>query len=240
MPLANPKHVRPPTKQAFVYHTLREAIMRCELEPSERLVIDDLARQLHVSAIPVREALQILQSEGLIVNVPHVGATVAPVSRESILEVFTMLEGLSIVATRLVAERAKRGELEVLEHHVAEMDAALIGGHLEEWASLNTAFHLTIAAMPGLPLLREMTERVLDRWHRVRRYYFSGVLIRRVDQAQGEHRAMVAAMRAQDYDRLLDVVHRHNQGALASYMNYVESNGRAPTVPGRSPVQEAS
>jgi DNA-binding GntR family transcriptional regulator len=227
MPLARPKTTRPPTKQAFVYQTLRDAIMRCELEPSERLVIDDLARQLHVSAIPVREALQNLQSEGLIVNVPHVGATVAPVTRESILEVFTMLEGLSIVATRLVAERARRSELEVLDHHVSEMDAALREGRAEDWASLNTTFHLTIAGLPGLPLLLEMTERVFDRWHRVRRYYFSGVLIRRMDQAQEEHRAMVAAMRDQDYERLLDVVHRHNQGALASYMNYMETNGRA-------------
>ena len=48
------------TKQEFVYRTLREAILRCELQPGERLVIDDLARRLNVSIIPVREALQLL------------------------------------------------------------------------------------------------------------------------------------------------------------------------------------
>ena len=46
-----------------------------------------------MSTIPVREALQLLQSEGLVVNVPHVGATVAPISRESVLEVFTITGG---------------------------------------------------------------------------------------------------------------------------------------------------
>ena len=97
--------MRPRTKQEFVYRTLRSAIMRCEIAPGERLVIDDLARKLEVSIIPVREALQLLQSEGLILNVPHVGATVAPITRESILDVFTLLEGLEIMATRLVAER---------------------------------------------------------------------------------------------------------------------------------------
>jgi DNA-binding FadR family transcriptional regulator len=51
-----------------------------------------------VSAIPVREALQLLQSEGLVTTVPHVGATVSPVSRESVAEVFTLMEGLEIVA----------------------------------------------------------------------------------------------------------------------------------------------
>ena len=65
MPLAaSNRDTRHRTKQEFVYRTLRAAIIRCELPPGERLVIDDLARQLAVSAIPVREALQLLQSEG--------------------------------------------------------------------------------------------------------------------------------------------------------------------------------
>ena len=61
------------TKQEFVYRTLRDAILRCELQPGERLVIDDLARRLNVSIIPVREALQLLQAESLVQVVPHVG-----------------------------------------------------------------------------------------------------------------------------------------------------------------------
>ena len=82
------------TKQEFVYRTLRDAILRCELQPGERLVIDDLARRLNVSIIPVREALQLLQAESLVQVVPHVGTSVAPVSRASIIDVFAVLEGL--------------------------------------------------------------------------------------------------------------------------------------------------
>ncbi|HSB62391.1 MAG TPA: GntR family transcriptional regulator [Vicinamibacteria bacterium] len=78
MPLAPPAAARFRTKQELVYRTLRDAIMICRLAPGERLVIDELARQLEVSAIPVREALQLLQSEGLVRSVPPVGATVAP------------------------------------------------------------------------------------------------------------------------------------------------------------------
>src|SRR5215813_15457812 len=111
MPLAVPKDTRHRTKQQFVYRTLRDAIIRCELVPGERLVIDDLAQRLGVSIIPVREALRLLQSEGLVVNVPHVGATVAPISHDSILEVFTVLEGLELVATRAAAERATPEDL---------------------------------------------------------------------------------------------------------------------------------
>src|SRR5437867_6145149 len=138
-PLAPPssmKDTRHRTKQEFVYKTLREAIIRCELPPGERLVIDDLARRLAVSAIPVREALQLLQSEGLVVNVPHVGATVAAISRESILEVFTVMEGLEIVATRSAAQRSTDADLEALGGIVEAMDRALAAGAPEQWADL--------------------------------------------------------------------------------------------------------
>ena len=221
MPLAQPHITRHRTKQEFVYRTLREAILRCELQPGERLVIDDLARRLNVSIIPVREALQLLQAESLVVSVPHVGTTVAPVSRESILDVFLVLEGLEVVATRLVAERGRAEDLQVLAEHVAAMDAAVAAGQHEEWAALNRRFHMSISELPGLELLKELTSRVLDRWDRVRRFYFKGVLVHRLEQAQQEHRDILAAVRARDISRLADLMRRHNQAALSAYMSYL-------------------
>jgi DNA-binding GntR family transcriptional regulator len=224
MRLAPPTGSRHRTKQEFAYRTLRDAIIRCALRPGQRLVIDDLARQLDVSAIPVREALQLLQSEGLVVTVPHVGTTVAPVSRESIVDVFTALEGLEIVATRAVAERARPEDLETIAALVSEMDDAVASGRHEDWADLNTRFHQTISALSGLPLLQDLTHRVLDRWDLVRRFYFQGVLMVRMEQAQQEHREILAALRARDMATLHALVQRHNQGALASYLSYVSEH----------------
>jgi DNA-binding GntR family transcriptional regulator len=223
MPLGSQRDAPHRTKQEFAYRTLRDAIMRCELRPGERLVIDDLARRLKVSIIPIREAIHMLQSEGLVVTVPHTGATVAPVSRESIQDVFTVLEGLEVVATRLVAERGNAEELEGLAKLVADMDAAVASKRYAQWAGLNTRFHLTIGALPGLPLLREMTERVLAAWDRVRRFYIRGVLVHRVEQAQREHHAILAAMRGRDLKTLEDLMRRHNRRALDAYMGYLDS-----------------
>jgi DNA-binding GntR family transcriptional regulator len=222
---AAPSRPRPRTKQAFVYETLREEIMQGDVAPETRLVIDELARRLGVSTIPVREALQVLQTEGLIVNVPHVGATVAPITRESIVDVFSVLEGLETVAFRLVAERGAAGDLGIVEMLVGEMDEALAGDRHEEWALLNLRFHATVAAMPGLSMLREGTAHVLDNWRRVRRFFFSGVLMRRADQAQAEHRAMFAHTRDREFDELEAVVRLHNRGALASYLAYLDGGG---------------
>lgn len=222
MPLAVPEEKRHRTKQAFVYHALRDAIMRCDLPPGERLVIQDLASRLSVSAIPVREALQTLQSEGLVVTVPHVGTTVAPIPPESIREVFTILEGLEIVSSRAAAGRATEADVERLSALVGTMDQAAGTERYEEWAELNTRFHLELARLGAMPLLEEMMERVLRRWDRVRRFYFSGVLIHRLEQAQQEHRAIVAALKRKDLEGLEAQVREHSRGALTSYLDYLE------------------
>lgn len=245
MPLTAPStnRSRHRTKQEYVYQTLRAAILECTLRPDERLVIDDLARQLDVSAIPVREALQLLQSEGLVINVPHVGATVAPISRETIVDVFSVLEGLETVATRLVAtreDRATSGALDGLAALVDAMDRAVAADNTTEWADLNRQFHQTISGLPGLPMLREMTERVLDRWDRVRRFYVKGVLANRIQQAQREHRELLDAMRDGDVATLHRVVRQHNQSALGAYLAFLDGSAPVPGAPDASPAVESA
>ena len=227
-PVGGTGEARHRTKQEFAYQTLRDAIMKCELRPNERLVIDDLARRLHVSAIPVREAIQTLQSEGLVVSVPHTGVTVAPVTRESIQDVFAVLEGLETAAGRLVAERGKPEELDALATLVADMDDAVARRQPAEWAGQNTQFHRMIGELPGLPMLADMTVRTLARWDRIRRYFFQGVLVHRIAEAQLEHHEIVAAMRAADLPRLDVAIRQHNGRAYASYMAFFKTGAPPP------------
>jgi DNA-binding GntR family transcriptional regulator len=212
------------TKQQFAYRTLRKAILKGELAPGARLVIDDLARHFQISIIPVREALRLLQSEGLVVSVAHVGATVAPISKASVAEVFTVLEGLEVVATRTAAERAGVYDLDRLDAIVAEMDAALDDNAPQRWAELNTKFHLAISELSAMPMLQEMLQRAFDHWDRVRRHFFSGVLSRRARKAQAEHRRMLDQMRAGDLAALEITVRQHNQAALAAYTEYLDAD----------------
>jgi DNA-binding GntR family transcriptional regulator len=211
------------TKQQFVYTTLRDSIIRCELSPGTRLVIDDLARQFHVSIIPVREALRLLQSEGLVMSIAHVGATVAPISHASVVEVFTLLEGLEVVAGRAAAERATASDLETLAGFVGEMDRALEAGSPLHWAEMNTEFHLAISRIADMPILQDMMQRAVDYWDRVRRFYFRDVLIHRTRLAQAEHREMLRQMEARDLAGLEQTIQEHNRGALAAYTAHLAS-----------------
>jgi DNA-binding GntR family transcriptional regulator len=212
------------TKQQYAYASLRDAILRCELGPGERLIIDDLARRLDTSIIPVREAIRLLESEGLVVNIAHVGATVALISRSSVTETFTVLEGLESVSTRSAAQRADAAGIAALEALVDAMDAALLHVRYDEWAALNTRFHLAMAALAGMPMLEQMLRRALDHWERVRRYFFTGVLAHRTEMAQSEHRMMLAQIKAGDLAGLERTVRLHNQGALAAYAEYLDSH----------------
>ncbi len=74
-----------------------------------------------------------------------------------------------------------------------------------------------------MPMLQEMTDRALNQWDRVRRYYLKDVLVHRLAQAQEEHRVIVQAMRDGNYGLLEQLVREHNQGALAAYTEYLSS-----------------
>src|SRR5437762_13255718 len=207
------------TKQEFVYRTLREEILTCTLAPEQRLVIEEIARRLHVSTIPVREALQLLQSEGLVDSTPHVGDMVSPLSRESIVDVFSVLEGLQMVAGRLAAVRADTAALEQMSAYVTAMDEAVKENQFDVWADLNTKFHVAISDVPGLTLLRQTNAQALDRWDRIRRYFYDGVLAPRVAQAQREHHTLLAALVSRDVSAVGAVTQQHYRTAMAAYLD---------------------
>ena len=211
------------TKQEFVYHTLLDAIIRCEVKPGTRLVIEDIAQRLSVSPIPVREALQLLQSERLVESVPHIGATVAHISESSVSEVFTIMEGLEVISTRVATQKMTKDDQAELTTIVQKMDAALENNDQKSWVELNKQMHDTIARVAGMPMLQEMLQRVLTHWARLRHFYFEGGLANRISQAQQEHHTMLQHMLAHDYDALENFIKSHNQNALATYKEYLSN-----------------
>ena len=214
------------TKLHYAYAALRQAIVRCELAPGERVVIDDLARRFDVSIIPVREALRMLESEGLIVSVAHTGTSVAPISRQSIVEVFAVLEGLETVSARAAASQASAPALQRLQVLLERMDRALAGSRPGTWAELNTEFHLAISGMSGMPMVQQMLQRALDHWDRVRRHFFTGVFTRRAPLAQREHHQILSQLRERDGDALERTMKMHNRAALQAYLAYLDQSAQ--------------
>ena len=203
------------TKQALVYHTLREAIMQARLEPGERLVIDEIAKRLKVSPIPVREALQLLQSERLVEHQAHVGAVVAALSAADAQEIFALLEALETVVFTAAVVHVSVPQLAVLTALVERMEGA---SDDRRWMELNQRFHRTIAEIARMPRALELLERVSGEWERLRRYHFRAVAHPDTTVADREHRAMIAALAAGQVTTLENLVRTHNRSALAHYL----------------------
>lgn len=212
------------TKEEYAYQALRQAILHCELMPGEKLIIDRLSTEMGISQIPIRAAIQRLQTEGLVVINPHSSATVAPLSPTKIDEVFVLLESLERAAYRVIVENKVPADLTRLELLVDRMDSALSDNDSTTWLTANIAFHREIAEMAAMPLLVDFTSRVLDEWERISHFYFQHVTNTRLPQAQEEHRQILALLRSGDTDQLDALTIAHNRAANRAYQSMLQGN----------------
>ncbi|HAA47289.1 MAG TPA: hypothetical protein DCE03_02200, partial [Synergistaceae bacterium] len=104
-----------------VYETLREAIFRKELKPGDKLVENDLAEKLDVSRTPVREALRMLESEGLIERNPRKGLFVKGFTAEDVMEIYSIRQALEALAIRICCQRITEDEVAELKDLYAKM-----------------------------------------------------------------------------------------------------------------------
>ncbi len=209
------------SKNELVYAALRSAILQGELEPGKRLVIDELAVELGVSQIPVREALRQLEADGFVTIAPYIGATVTPIEGANISEIFGLLEAMEIISGRAACIHMTTDDIEELERLLRSMD------HLpdkpDEWSQANVRFHRLICERGGTLLVKKLMDNTLDHWDRLRRYYLKDVSARRIPDAQRDHWRMFEAIRQRDADLLETVVRDHNRTALAAYRHYLDA-----------------
>ena len=210
------------SKKELVIETIRTAILNRELTPGTRLVLEDLAKRLGVSSIPVREALQQLESDGYVVIERYVGAKVAPIEAESVVEVFSLLETMEVVSSRAACLHMTDRDLRVLEETVKNMDTLI--SDPERWSIENRHFHSFICEKSGTRLVGSLMSKVLDHWDRLRRYFLNDVFAQRLQQAQREHWEILKTLRTRDPDRTETVVRAHSQAAMADYKRHLASN----------------
>ena len=212
------------SKREFVYATLHTQILAGARAPGQRLVIDEIAAEFGVSPIPVREALQQLQADGLVVIEPYVGAHVSAIHAGLVEEVYALLEAMEIISSQHACLRMSDDQFATLEQMVRAMDESL--DDLETWSKLNVEFHQFIVDCADLSLLPLLMGRVLDQWQRLRRHYLDSVFARRAKLAQQEHWQLLEALKTRDPQHVDQVIRAHNRHALASYLDHLTESGQ--------------
>jgi DNA-binding GntR family transcriptional regulator len=144
----NRRIATPPTMSVLAAEALRSMIMSGELLPGDRLPENSLTAQLGVSRSPLREAMAVLEQEGLIVQAPRRGAVVAPLTAHDIYEIYTLRAQLEELAVRLGVPVIDESRLDRLRAAFADLEAAT-GDDQNEHTRLAFAFHLALVGLAG-------------------------------------------------------------------------------------------
>jgi DNA-binding GntR family transcriptional regulator len=194
-----------PSLREGAYAELRSRIVNLVYAPGDRLFERDLAAELAVSRIPLREALQLLQSDGLVVLVPRQGAIVAPFTADDVRDLFDVRESLEVLAARLAAERHTAEGLAELRE---QMDAGRAAIAREDDAALgaaNATFHRVLLQIAANPLLTAMMRPLEARTQWLLHLTSRRDLVQRCD----EHEALYAAVAAGDADKAAECALEH-------------------------------
>ena len=209
-------------KSRSIYLALRERILSNDIEPGTRLVVRDVGNQYQASDIPVREALRMLERDGLVETAPYVGARVTTLTAKEVEETYFIRSHLESIATGLAADRITEDELAELDALMAKMDAAVEAQDGPAFSDLNREFHRTIIASCGNDMLRELT---MDIWQ-----HHSGFqrVFRKVPErlaiSQREHEGIMAALRARDSEEAARLALLHKQSVRDSVSTLVDES----------------
>jgi len=206
--------VKPPTAQEAVLATLRSDIATGLLALGEQLVQDELARRYGVSRVPIREALRILEAEGLLAYHAHRGYFVSELSVEDLAEVYRIRELLEAEALSLVVAEIRDDDIDDLASLLAEVERATADGDVAAITEANRAFHFAMLDACGMPRLVRMIRMLWDATDAYRAVYFHEPA--NLERVNAEHRQMLDALRERDAPRLVAVQSQHRQRSASA------------------------
>lgn len=214
-----------PTKQQQVYEVLRERILSGMYGPGFRIVIDQVAVEFAVSALPVREAIRRLEAEGLIVYRANAGAHVAPAEPELFEANMTVLALLEGYATALAAPLLTVDDLAALEQRTDDMVAAMERMDSLAFGRHNRAFHQIIYDRCPNPTLVAMLRDVDRRLDAIRTTVFVHIPYRGASSVT-EHRELIELLRSGAAAKRVETTARqHKLHTLESFREWQRENG---------------
>ena len=213
------------TMQEIVYDTIRDGILRGIYAPGQRLITSDLANELGVSRMPVREALQRLDaSTGLVTLIPRKGAVVNDfTSVKELAEIYTLRAILEGLAVRLACNNITEEDINKLESFNKEM-LELEGTTNEEYfQELNWKYHSTIWKATDSPRLIRILISLYDASRGYR--YISLKLPGRLDTIVNEHRAIIEILRKKEALLAEKLMKSHYENTLEWLLRSYEEKG---------------
>lgn len=188
---------------------LRKAIINGRLKPGTPIVEAALAEQLSVSRAPVREAIQILEAEGLIETVPYKGKRLKPLTRKEVEELYSLREQFEVFAIRRIIEAGV--DVSILLESCAAMESAAEADDFERLMAADESFHRGIIRLADHQLLLDTWENMFLRIHQI--MALRNRANRDLRQVARNHPPIVAAIQKRDLAAALSLISQHIRSA---------------------------
>ena len=209
-----------PAEGGELYEVIREDIIEGRLAANERLIVADLAKRHGTSTNPVREALQLLRGEGLVIMAPNRGARVRPIDEDFIRDISELTGLIEPFVTRWFVGMATDEDVMELER---------LQGLIEENAFKDTILHSELdTAFHTVMYERHYNRLAAEMWWRNREVLRA--VTRRMDYTLArraavirDHRELIQCIRDQDGDRAAETIARHVSGSARHIMEQMRA-----------------
>jgi DNA-binding GntR family transcriptional regulator len=214
-----------PATRTLVEHAaewLRESILSGDLSPGERVRLDGIAQELGMSPIPIREALRMLASEGLVVPLAHRGYTVQPLTVDDLNDTYRLRLTLEPLAVRLAVPHMQEEDITHLVDELDHLEQAFRDSDWPKHRIHHRAFHFGIYRKCNSTWLLRFTEML---WINSERYQRMTTRISgELNERRKEHRRIAAACEERDAERASELMHAHLSMASDTIRTFLSAN----------------
>lgn len=190
-----------------VFNTLREAILKGDLKPGERLMELQLASKLGVSRTPIREAIRMLEQEGLAVTTPRKGAEVAKMTLKDMEDVLEIRDALDELAVRIACQKITDEQLKQLEEVKELFEKNTQTNNVKNIAEADVSFHDVIYEATGNPKLVTLLNNLREQVYRYRVEYIKDP--KNYPTLIAEHEAILDSLKNRDVKNAVEAMHVH-------------------------------
>lgn len=190
-----------------VFRTLREGILKGELKPGERLMELQLASRLGVSRTPIREAIRMLELEGLAVTIPRRGAMVAKMTEKDMEDVLQIRKCLDELAVRLSCDKMTPEQLKALYLALKKFEESTRSQDVKQIAQADVEFHDTIYKAADNPKLLTLLNNLREQMYRYRLEYLKDASA--YPRLIAEHQEIYDGLARKDKEQVIRVTGKH-------------------------------
>lgn len=190
-----------------VFNTLRQAILRGEMEPGERLMEIQLAQKLGVSRTPIREAIRKLELEGLVIMIPRKGAEVAHITEKDMKDVLEVRSTLEELVVELAIKNVTEEKLDELKAANKVFESAVVSKDVVNIVEADVKFHDILYSMTNNARLIQIINNLREQMYRYRLEYVKDARTHSI--LISEHNDIIKQIREKNVSVAKTVIHQH-------------------------------